>query len=128
MEAQYRRVKEINRSQEILSKSVNEPRHRSRFYLRNLEMEQHRKEMDEAKKELKQLLFEKKLSYSRYVADIHRPSRNELKTMELENLKERIKHPVRRTKYISPGTSLPLLPHLSQNNSFNGGLNRRKSF
>ena len=46
--------------------------------------------MEEAKKELKQLLFEKKKSYSRYVSDIHKPSASHLKSKELENLKERL--------------------------------------
>lgn len=51
--------------------------------------------MEEAKKELKQLLFEKKRSYSRYVTDVYRPNTSMLKSKELENLKDRLHHPVR---------------------------------
>lgn len=43
--------------------------------------------MEDAKKELKQLLFEKKKSYAQYVADVHRPYVSILKSKELENLK-----------------------------------------
>ena len=71
------------------------PKYRSKFYLRNLEQEQTRKEMEEAKSELKQLLHDKKKSYARYVQDVHRPSTSYNKTKELENMIERIKHPVR---------------------------------
>ena len=53
--------------------------------------------MEEAKKELKQLLFEKKKSYSKYVSDIHKPSASLLKAKELENLRDRLKHPVRES-------------------------------
>lgn len=51
--------------------------------------------MEEAKQELKQLLFEKKKSYSRFVADVHKPHVSILKSKELENLKDQIKHPIR---------------------------------
>ena len=44
--------------------------------------------MEEAKQELKQLLFDKKKSYSRYVADVHKPTVSLMKSKELENLKE----------------------------------------
>ena len=69
--------------------------------------------MEEAKKELKQLLFEKKKSYSRYVADIHKPNASTMKAKELENLRDRLHHPVRQSQRVSPGTILPLLPSLS---------------
>ena len=44
--------------------------------------------MEEAKQELKQLLFEKKKSYSQYVSDVHKPSRSIYKSKELENLRD----------------------------------------
>ena len=53
--------------------------------------------MEEAKKELKQLLFEKKRSYARYVSDVHKPPVSYLKSKELENLRDRLKHPVRES-------------------------------
>ena len=53
--------------------------------------------MEEAKKELKQLLFEKKRSYSRYVSDVHKPAASHIKSKELENLMDRLKHPVRES-------------------------------
>ena len=71
------------------------PKYRSKFYLRNLEQEQTRKEMEEAKSELKQLLNDKKKSYARYVQDVHRPSTSYSKAKELENMIERIKQPIR---------------------------------
>ena len=61
-----------------------------------MELELHRKEMEEAKNELKQLLREKKRSYSRYVSDVHKPISSFHKAKELENLKERLRHPVRK--------------------------------
>jgi len=69
--------------------------------------------MEEAKKELKQLLFEKKRSYAKYVSDVHKPNPSLLKSKEIENLRERLRHPVRQSQRVSPGTSLPLLPPLS---------------
>ena len=88
--------------------------------------------MEEAKKELKQLLFEKKKSYSRYVGDVHRPNISKIKAKELENLKERLHHPIRMTQKVSPGTSLPLLPPVQRNTSFSNqllsGIKNRQSF
>ena len=85
--------------------------------------------MEEAKKELKQLLFEKKRSYSRYVSDVHKPSASNLKSKELENLRDRLRHPVRESQHVSPGTILPLLPPEHQDRSFQhqllGGYNNR---
>lgn len=78
--------------------------------------------MEEAKKELKQLLFEKKRSYSRYVSEVHKPSTSLVKSKELENLRERLKHPVRESQHISPGTVLPLLPALHQDRSYQENL------
>ena len=69
--------------------------------------------MEEAKQELKQLLFEKKKSYSRFVQDYHKPSISVIKSKELENLKEGLHHPVRQGQHVSPGTVLPLLPPLN---------------
>ena len=69
----------------------------------------HRKEIEEAKIELKQLLLEKKKSYARYVADVHKPNVSMFKAKELENLKEALKHPVKESFKFSPGTSLPSL-------------------
>jgi len=63
-------------------------------------------------------LFEKKRSYSKYVGDVHKPNASHLKSKELENLRDRLHHPVRQTVRISPGTSLPLLPPVSQNRSY----------
>ena len=67
---QYKRQADMNRSMVSAATSFT-PKYRSKFYQRNLEQEQRRKEMEEAKQELKQLLFDKKKSYSRYVADVH---------------------------------------------------------
>ena len=92
--------------------------YRSKFYIRNLELEIHKREMEEAKSELKQLLREKKKSYARYVSDIHKPTPSFHKAKELENLKDRIKHPVRQGKKFSPGANLPLLPRLHKNRSY----------
>ena len=78
--------------------------------------------MEEAKKELKQLLFEKKKSYSKYVSDIHKPSASVLKAKELENLRDRLKHPVRESQRLPPGTVLPLLPPVNQNRSFQNAI------
>jgi len=47
---QYKKASESNRS--ILANSYT-PKYRSKFYLRNLEQEQTRREMEEAKLELK---------------------------------------------------------------------------
>lgn len=94
------------------------PKYRSKFYQRNLEQEQTRREMEEAKKELKQLLFEKKKSYSRYVGDVHRPNPSQIKSKELENLRDRLHHPIRESVRVSPGTSLPLLPPVDRDRSF----------
>ena len=69
--------------------------------------------MDEAKKELKQLLFEKKRSYAKYVGDVHKPMPSLIKSKEIENLRERLRHPVRQSNRVTPGTSLPLLPPMS---------------
>ena len=82
--------------------------------------------MEEAKNELKQLLIEKKRSYARYVSDVHKPQRSMFKAKELENLKDSLKHPVRQSKKFTPGTSVPLLPNISQNRSFQG-FNRTKN-
>ena len=51
--------------------------------------------MEEAKNELKQLMIEKKNSYARYVSDVHKPTPSLFKSKELENLRDRLKHPVR---------------------------------
>lgn len=92
---QFKKAQETSNKSMISAPTSFTPKYRSKFYQRNLEQEQTRREMEEAKKELKQLLFEKKKSYSRYVADIHKPNPSSLKSMELKNLKERLKHPVR---------------------------------
>jgi hypothetical protein len=56
-----------------------------------------RKEMAEAKAELKALLADKKASYAQYVRDIHLPQVSFKKQQEMKNLKERLKHPVRQS-------------------------------
>ena len=115
---QYKRVTDTNKSMISAQTDAYTPKYRSKFYQRNLEQEQTRREMEEAKKELKQLLFEKKRSYSRYVNDVHKPNASQMKSKELENLKDRLRHPVRESVHISPGTILPLLPPAHQNRSF----------
>ena len=59
--------------------------------------------MNEAKEELKQLLDLKKRNYAKYVKQVHEPHRSEKKAQELQLLKEKIHHPVRKSKRISPG-------------------------
>ena len=114
---QYKRQADLNRS--IVSAVTSfTPKYRSKFYQRNLEQEQRRKEMEEAKQELKQLLFDKKKSYSRYVSDVHKPTPSMMKSKELENLKDQLKHPVRQSQRVPPGTVLPLLPPVSANKSY----------
>ena len=62
-----------------------------------------RKEMEEAKEELKALLIEKKTNYAQYVKDVHVPNVSWTKQKELENLMQRIKHPVRESVSNAPG-------------------------
>lgn len=69
--------------------------------------------MAEAKSELRQLLHDKKKSYAKYVKDVHVPAQSHQKAKELENLIERIKHPIRQSQRITPGTSVPLLPPIN---------------
>lgn len=62
-----------------------------------------RKEMEEAKEELKALLQDKKANYAKYVRDIHKPAISFSKQVEMQNLKDRLKHPVRESLRVSPG-------------------------
>lgn len=48
--------------------------YKSKFYLRSIQQDQVRKEMEEAKAELKALLQDKKANYAKYVHDIHKPA------------------------------------------------------
>jgi hypothetical protein len=75
---------------------MNQPeQYKSKFYMRNLEQMQLKREMEEAKAEIKDLLTEKKLNYAQYVRDVHVPSVSFKKQQEMKNLKDRLKHPVR---------------------------------
>ena len=51
--------------------------------------------MEEARAELKALLQDKKANYAKYVKDVHTPVVCFTKRVEMQNLMERLKHPVR---------------------------------
>jgi|688.fasta_scaffold208582_1 hypothetical protein len=48
--------------------------YKSKFYLRIHEQQLVRKEMEEAKEELKQLMLDKKQNYAKYVQECHLPN------------------------------------------------------
>jgi len=76
--------------------------YKSKFYNHILERELVKKEMDEAKEELKSLLIEKKVNYAKYVRDVHLPTVSFRKQKEMENIKDHLKHPVRTAVKVSP--------------------------
>ncbi len=55
-----------------------------------------RKENEEARAELKEILAEKKQNYAQYVREVHLPSVSLRKQQEMKDLKERLRHPVRQ--------------------------------
>ncbi len=56
-----------------------------------------RKENEEARAELKEILAEKKQNYAQYVREVHLPSVSLRKQQEMKDLKERLRHPVRQS-------------------------------
>ena len=80
--------------------------YKSKFYQRINEQEQVRKEMEEAKEELKQLMADKKVNYAKYVQECHMPSVSFTKQKQMENLIDRLKHPVRDSTKVSPGSAM----------------------
>ena len=53
---------------------INISNYKSKFYLRIHEQQLVRKEMEEAKEELKQLILDKKQNYAKYVQECHLPN------------------------------------------------------
>jgi formiminotetrahydrofolate cyclodeaminase len=53
--------------------------YRSKFYERTIEQENMKKEMEEAKAELKFLIAKKRKNYSRYVSQVYQPKHSEQK-------------------------------------------------
>ena len=77
--------------------------YKSKFYKRTLEQLQYRKEMEEAKAELKLEMMERKLNYAKYVKEMHAPLVSEVKQQEMNDLRRSLKHPVRPSNRVSPG-------------------------
>jgi hypothetical protein len=80
--------------------------------------------MEEAKAELIHLLAKKKKNYARYVSQVYVPHHSEKKAQELLHIKEKLKHPVKQSHKLPPGTRINYneakssnLPFLSQNRS-----------
>eukprot|EP00347_Sterkiella_histriomuscorum_P021530 403333656 len=65
-----------------------------------------KKEEEETKEEMKKLLIEKKESYARYVREMHLPPKNKAKEQELQEMITALKHPVRSSRKIPPGTEI----------------------
>ena len=59
--------------------------------------------------------------------DVHRPTESDAKSTELKNLVQRIKHPVREAKRLTPGTSVPLLPAIDGLQSLHRRINNRRA-
>jgi hypothetical protein len=70
--------------------------------------------MEEAKAELKALLKDKKANYAKYVHDVHKPALSFSKQVEMQNLKDRLKHPVRASSRISPGQAMVSFSRLNR--------------
>lgn len=75
--------------------------------------------MEEAKAELQALLHDKKANYAQYVRDVHKPVISLTKQVEMQNLKDRLKHPVRESLRVSPGQALISFSKLNRSNSQN---------
>ena len=53
---------------------------------------------------MKKLLIEKKVSYAKYVKEMHLPHRSKKKEKELKELIESLKHPVKNPVKYSPSS------------------------
>jgi len=78
-------------------------RFRSKFMERVIKQEAKSKEERESQQQKKVKRREKTMSYAKYVKEIHWPEASRRKNEELEEMKARLKHPVRHPGKGSPG-------------------------